>query len=546
MNTESKPKPNAAESDADFVKILRSDMRRIAASCEAAGIDAPTLATHQPVIDIGAQISELADILGKCLRPRAIFRYGHTLIAEDFDGQMRPMTASWFCSWCEQYISPERANRHGNMVPVSMGKDLSTKILDSGQFRMRLREIIRIRSVQMPVISDGDTLELLPIGYHEPTQTWTIGEIPYDTDLPLIEALRKLELWFGEWPWEEGEKSILKSASCAAIVGMMLGQYCDALLAEGDKRPMGIANANQAGSGKSTLMRMVMSPVHGLPGEGDLPEDKQELLKVLQAAAINRRPYMILDDIGKFLRSTALNRFITAAVHEGRIMGGQQQFREPNVTQVCVTGNNLEVTVDLSRRACIAGLFVPGEIQGRRFKFPITDRWLARPETRAEMLAVCWAIVREAWNQTKFAGLPEGTSNLQGFERWSEIIQCCLRAARFVADPLAADRARAMVASEENEMRLLLSSLGDEIPAGEESATIEYPRIIDIARNIDVLEWMVGALGDPDPKPDVRRQIGRRLKQWFARQIPRKSDGKLVEFGTRRARSARSVVVRLV
>jgi hypothetical protein len=227
-------------------------------------------------------------------------------------------------------------------------------------------------------------------------------------------------------------------------------------------------------------------------------------------------------------------------------MGGQQQFREANRTQVCVTGNNLEITVDLSRRSVVSGLFVPGEIQGRRFRFPVTDAWLARPETRAEMLGVCWAIVRAAWEQTMFEAVPDGLSFLQGFERWSVVVQCCLRAARFACDPLAADRARTMVASEEVEMRMLLSVLGDEIPAGEEATTVEYPRIIEVARKLEVLEWMVGAEGDPDPKPDVRRQVGRRLRQWFARQVARKSDGRLVEFGGRRTRSARAVAVRLM
>jgi hypothetical protein len=544
------PKKKAAKKkskpDGDFVRVAKADFERMAADSAAAGIAAPSAAAHKPVVDIGAQVGELADTLGKCLRPRAIFRYGKEILAEDFDGNMRSMDSQWFCSWVEEFVSPERANRYGDMVPVSMGKDLAAKVLAAGQFRARLREIVHVRSVRMPVVRDEETLELLPLGYDEPTQTWTVGEVEFPEDVSLMDAIRKIDLWFGEWPWEECEKNILKSASCAAVVGMMLGQFCDSLFQSGDKRPMGVVNANQAGSGKSTLMRMVMAPVHGLPGEGDLPEDKQELLKVLQTAAINRRPYMLLDDIGKFLKSSALNRFITASVHEGRIMGGQNQFREANRTQVCVTGNNLEITVDLSRRSVVSGLFVPGEIQGRKFRFPITDAWLARPETRAEMLGVCWAIVREAWEQTRFEGVPEGLSFLQGFERWSIIVQCCLRAAKFTADPLAADRARTMVASEEVEMRMLLSALGDEIPAGDESATMEYPRIIEVARSLEVLEWLVGGVGDPDPKPDVRLRLGHKLKQWFARQVARKSDGRLVEFGKRKSRTARAVAVRLL
>lgn len=222
------------------------------------------------------------------------------------------------------------------------------------------------------------------------------------------------------------------------------------------------------------------------------------------------------------------------------------QFREVNRTQVAVTGNNLEVTADLARRSVIAGLFVPGEIQGRVFRFPISDSWLAREDTRAEMLAVCWAIVREAWQQGLLREVPEGACFLQSFEKWSALVQGCLRAARFTADPLDAERARTMVASEEVEMRLLLATLGDEIPEGEESAVVEYGRIIEVARGCEVFEWLLGAEGDPEPKPDVRRQLSRRLKAWFARQVARRSDGKLVEFGSKRGRSARQVRMRLV
>jgi hypothetical protein len=530
----------------EFVKAVREQQKKMAADAAASGVDGPKLVRHLPSVDIGEQIGELADTLGRLMSKQPIFRYGQGIIAEDFDGEMKPMDGQWFCSWVEQWVSPERLNRHGDYVPASMGKDLAVKILAAGQFRLWLREIQNVRTVRLPVVRQSGEMELLPLGYDAETMTWTEGQVEYREDMGLAEAMGLLERWFGEWPWDDMTKSILSSASCAAVVGAMMGQFCDAMLGPGDKRPMFAVGANQAGSGKSTIVRMVLTPVHGLPGEGDLPEDKQELIKLLQTAAINRRPYLVLDDIGRFLKSPSLNRFITASVHSGRVMGGQQDFKEVNRTQVAVTGNNLEVTTDLARRSVISGLFVPGEIQGRVFRFPISDSWLARTETRAEMLSACWAVVKAAWEQGFLREIPDGSCFLQSFERWSALVQGCLKAARFTVDPLDAERARNMAATEETEMRLLLSTLGDEIPDGEEATVVDYARIIEVARNCEVFEWLLGAEGDPEPKPDVRRQLSRRLKAWFARHVPRKSDGKIVEFGSKRGRSARQVRIRLV
>jgi hypothetical protein len=524
-----------------------AELARLRELAAAMGSDVGGMTKMTPSVDIGEPVSEVAASMGRLLRNEAIFLRGKQVWAEDLNGELARMDSEFLCSWVERALTCTKMTMQGPKR-VSMGKDLAAKVLKSTEFRSWLRPLRAIRSVRMAVLRASGDLELLPKGYDEEAQTWTMDEVDFPKEMPVVEAVRKIERWFGEWPWDDMEKSILDSGSCGAIVGAMMGQFCDAILPVGTKRPMVVVTANQAGSGKSTLVRMVLTPVNGLPGEGDLPEDKQELIKLLQAAAINRLPYLVLDDIGRFLRSPALNRFVTSARHAGRIMGGQAVFDEESMTQVCVTGNNLEITVDLARRAVVAGLFVPGEVQGRKFRCEINDSFLSREATRAEMLGACWSILRAAHAEAKgdLLSVPQGRCWLASFEEWSAVVQRCLLAARWKADPLVADRARELAATEEVEMRALLASLGERVTDEHPVARWEYGEIIEEARRLNVFEWLVGGAGEPDPKLDAKARFGLRLKQWMGRELARKSDGRVVQFGKRRTRKVRVVEVSFV
>jgi hypothetical protein len=196
----------------------------------------------------------------------------------------------------------------------------------------------------------------------------------------------------------------------------------------------------------------------------------------------------------------------------------------------------------------VAGLFLPGEVQGRKFRCEINDTFLSREATRAEMLGACWSILRVAHAEAKgdLLSVPPGRHWLASFEEWSAVVQRCLLAARWKADPLVPDRARELAATEEVEMRALLASLGERVTDEHPVARWEYPEIIEEARRLNVFEWLVGCEGDPDLKPEIKRKFGMRIKCWFGRQLSRRSDGRVVQFGKRRTDRARIVEVKFV
>ena len=503
-----------------------------------AGAEVPALSNLRPFVNADATIGPMAEQIGGMMSRAPIFIRNTALVAANDAGEMEPMDAERFTSWLEKWAQPFK---HGakSPYPVSIGKDKAAQVLRADQFRKRIRKITAVRQVRMPVLRPGGVLELLPAGYDEQTGNYVEDRIPFEEDWTIAKALTFFEGELGTWPWADKQKHMGDSPSCMGVLAAMIMQFCDAMLGEGQKRPAIVLDANQAGSGKSTIARMILAAVHGLATEADLPEDKAELMKLLQSAAIEGSPYLLFDDIGVFLKSPALNRFITASYHGGRIMHRQGQFRAPNVTQLLATGNLLDLSVDLVRRSVICKLFVAGEIQSRKFKHEISDDYLAATETRARYLAALWALVKHAHGVHPLheRGTLANRGTLQSFGRWFEIAQRVLASVPlFTGDPVAHERALATTGNRDDlEFRHLLISLADAMESAEHDYTRE--ELVTQARNISVLEWLVGADGDGDLKPNDRQRLGRRLEAWKDRQLAR-TDGRLFEFSTTRRTEA--------
>jgi hypothetical protein len=142
----------------------------------------------------------------------------------------------------------------------------------------------------------GREIELLPAGYDSETRTFTAPEFEYSIDWPLERALDWLATTFGTFPYfEEGE--LFKRRSFAAVVAAMVGTYCVNMLPDATVRPLVLIDGNQVRLGKSLLVRMINSPVHGKIGEGSKPKSDEELRKMLDATALAGKPYLFLDDL---------------------------------------------------------------------------------------------------------------------------------------------------------------------------------------------------------------------------------------------------------
>jgi hypothetical protein len=95
---------------------------------------------------------------------------------------------------------------------------------------------------------------------------------------------------------------------------------------------------------------MMMAAVFGLPAEMSLPPTEEKFERLLESTAVGMEPFLFLDDVGKMVRSNALNKFITASKHGGTRLYTQQTFSVPNVCQVFITGNDLPIEANAKRR----------------------------------------------------------------------------------------------------------------------------------------------------------------------------------------------------
>jgi hypothetical protein len=281
-----------------------------------------------------------------------------------------------------------------------------------------------------------------------------------------------------------------------------------------------IYNANQPGSGKSLLMRVSLAPVHGHPDESGKPESEAEFEKVLDSAAIARKPYLVLDDC-RSLHSQALNRYITSPIWATRLMHSQRFATLPQVSQVIATGNGLTISPDLDRRALVIDLFEAGEAAARSFANEITPGWLSLPNTRARFLAALWALVRR-WRDNGALMMKEHRRG--SFEEWSGVIGGMVMASG-LANPFAPRTAEIGGDEAGRALRLVLGKMVGDAPV-EVPPILTTGEILERAEEDGLLEMIVGF-----PK-DAKKVLGNKLKHLKGRHLI-DSQRRTFEFGRR-------------
>lgn len=396
--------------------------RNFAAVAAATDTPAPGHGMRLITVNSSMPIMTLARTIAGILNTAPIFLSGESIVTVDeATGNTEAMDPLRFVSWVERYLVFTRPIKESPVVE-SIGKDKAALILRSDDFRQGLRSLKGVAPVRTPVWKDEDgsrKVELAPVGFDAESGLFTVDSIPYQDDMSADDAWTFLWEALREFPYDaEGQAEVKYRRSFSAQFAAMIGVYCHTLFPDGTNRPLIVYNANQPGSGKSLLMRLALCPVHGEVGESDKADDEKSFQTVLETAALQRDPYLILDNC-YHLRSKSLDRFLTSPIHKPRLFNKQESRAVRNCTQIFCTGNSLSLTADLDRRALVIDLFVPGEATSRKFKHEITEEWFPRPEIRAKFLGALWAIVRK-WRDD---GMPRMKEHRRAsFETWSGII----------------------------------------------------------------------------------------------------------------------------
>jgi hypothetical protein len=177
-------------------------------------------------------------------------------------------------------------------------------------------------------------------------------------------------------------------------------------------------SATVAGTGKSKLVDIVSvlatgrgAPVKAQPGTEDELE-KRLNSELLQGAAI-----ITIDNCEHPLQSAFLCQMLTQETVSIRVLGQSKNVDASTAATVMATGNNLQITGDLTRRALVCSLDARCEHPERRqFDWDAKDVAKAR---RGRLVSAALTILR-AWHT---AGARIERSPLGGFEEWSQRIR---------------------------------------------------------------------------------------------------------------------------
>lgn len=506
-------------------KSLASALSPVA---ETVGVSSISEDRISPQIDTRLPVSGIARQCGQLLRKTPLFLQSDRLvIVDEQTGECESMNATLFVSWAEEHLSFGHYQGEGEgrrFAVKSISTELASKILEAKQFRRELRPLRGVHDVALPTWANPEktAVRLLPAGYDEETATFTAPAFAYDTEMHPEDAVTFLRDVYGQFPFDDsdGRKQIEKNRSFAVQIAAHLTAF-GRLLFTDCLRPGFVFLANQSGSGKTLLARMALAPVFGTVAPSALSRDENELDKRLTTWTQEGKKYLFFDNVkGGRVSSAALELFLTSPEWEGRTLSKNETGGGKNQALVILTGNDVTLSTDLKRRTLLCELFVVGEGLERKFKNPITDRWVADPETRARFLSALWSLVNN-WQTAKCPRLKEGL--LPSFETFSGIIGGMVVANGF-ANPL--ETPATQMDESEQAWRQLLRVLADSVETG---TTYEYrvSECIDKAEEEGLLEIIIPPKGEPN------RLFGNRAKQWKGRQF-QDNRGRTFEFGKRR------------
>ena len=193
-------------------------------------------------------------------------------------------------------------------------------------------------------------------------------------------------------------------------------------------RPALLVNANQQGTGKSHLA-FIAAILRCLDGWGMITytTDEAELEKQI-AACVHSGALAILMDNAKnncnnaIISSQVLDRLITAAKADFRLLGSSQRIIVPNNLLICVTCNNAQADTDLLQRSCPVNLYYEGSATRRTFKIKDIQGYVRHH--RNDLLGELIGMV-ERW---KAAGEKRVAVPLHRFAEWASVIGGILQA----------------------------------------------------------------------------------------------------------------------
>jgi hypothetical protein len=277
--------------------------------------------------------------------------------------------------------------------------------------------------VEAPVLRpDGSVLD--EPGYDERTGLLYVpsGEFPRVLESPqapdVAEARDMLLDLVKLFPFEDGPGGVHASAWLAALLTPIARWAFDG------PAPLLAFTANIPGAGKTLLADVIGWIVLGAPlPRRPLPEDEDELQKVITTIALEGAQFAFFDDLRRPIGPATLNEALTSTSWSGRLLGKNESPVLPLHTVFFASGNNLEVHDDTRRRTLLVRLDSPEARPEERAGLPSIEGFVRTH--RGDLLCAALTILR-AWLLSD-RSLPEldggALKPWHSFEGWSAVVR---------------------------------------------------------------------------------------------------------------------------
>jgi putative DNA primase/helicase len=331
------------------------------------------------------------------------------------------------------------------------------------------------------------------------------------------QALAALELF---WSLLSGFPFVHESdfaAAVAALLSAVLRPTLPACPAFGFTAPV-------RGSGKSKLADIAAVLATGRPGAAITWSPKEEEnTKLLGAAAMAGDSIVLIDNIEIAVRSAALNSMISQLTVAVRVLGLSKLVRVETAALYLLTGNNLLIQGDLTRRVVVCNLDPETERpELRAFDFDPVQRAL---RDRKALVAALLTIAQ--WGlQVKDGPIPIGS-----FEEWSRRVRNTVMGLG-LSDPCASMEALHREDPEREMAVELLSEWRREFSGAPTTVAEAVRRATSGSASLrDAIDPIAGSPGGLRPKA-LGRYLARIKDRWIGDLVLRRGADSLAHAAT--------------
>ena len=182
--------------------------------------------------------------------------------------------------------------------------------------------------------------------------------------------------------------------------------------------PLYLVDGSTPGAGKGLLIDVIVRVSQGREiAVTALPRDEEEMRKKATSLFLEGATMVLLDNVYN-IKSGVLSSLLTTRETEDRLLGGNKIAHVRNNATWIATGNNVDLSDEITRRTVLIRLD-PGveRPENRRgFKHPFLRKWASGQ--RRQMVGACMSLIK-AWVDS---GMPKSDSTLGSFEDWVSVM----------------------------------------------------------------------------------------------------------------------------